>query len=64
MTMSDAEQLLEDARISFRLASDSFQATAVEHYAEMGRHYLRLSHEAAKIVILASKPPSKWWRFP
>ncbi len=59
--MSDAEQFLEDARKAFQLAANSMQAKAIEHYAEMGRDYLKLSHEAARVVILASKP--SWWKF-
>lgn len=62
--MNEAEQLLEDARTAFRLASNSYQVAAVEQYAEMGRHYLRLSHEAAKIVVMAAKTPSRWWTLP
>lgn len=61
--MSDAEQLLDDARTAFRLASNSHQAAAVEQYAERGQHYLRLFRETAKTVVMASKPSSRWWRF-
>jgi hypothetical protein len=57
--MSEAEDFLEDARKSFRLAANSTQPSAVEHYAEMGRNFLRLSHEASKVVV--SKPASHWW---
>lgn len=61
--MSDADQFLEDARKSFRLASDSTEARSVEHYAEMGRDYLQLAHEAAKLAV-APKASSKWWKLP
>ena len=64
--MSEAEQFLQDARKSFRLAADSFQTRAIEHYSGMGRDYLQLAHDAAKIVENAPRelrPPS-WWRLP
>jgi len=59
--MNDAEQYLDDARKSFRLAANSLDAKAVKHYAEMGRDYLRLSHEAAQIVNSASHEAPHWW---
>ena len=62
--MSDAEQFLEDARKSFQLASNATEARAVEHYAEMGRDYLQLSHDAAKLVVVPSRPSPSWWKLP
>lgn len=59
--MSDADRFLDDARRSFRLASDSTEARSVEYYAEMGRDYLQLAHEAAKLA-LAPKASPKWWK--
>ena len=62
--MTEAEKLLEEARLAFRLASDATVAISVEYYAEMGRESLRLAHEAAKIVVRAvPKPSPSWWNF-
>jgi len=60
--MSDAEHFLEDARKSFRLASDSIEARSVEHYAEMGRDYLQLAHDAVALAVVVPKPAPSWWR--
>jgi hypothetical protein len=57
--MSDAKNFLDDARKSFRLASDSTEAKSVEHYAEIGHDYLQLAHDAAKQVV--PKSPPSWW---
>lgn len=61
--MSDAENFLEDARKAFGLASNSTQVRAIEHYAEMGRDYLRRAHEASQLVVSPLKPASSGWRF-
>jgi hypothetical protein len=60
--MSDAEQFLDDARMAFRLASDSLQTRAVAHYAEMGRDYLQRSHDAAELVMHLAVPATSWWK--
>ena len=55
--MSEAKKFLQDARDSFRLASEANGPKEIERYAAMGRDYLQLAHEAAKIE---PSPPSLW----
>jgi hypothetical protein len=57
--MSEAENLLQDARKSFRLAADSFRTKDIERYAGMGRSYMQLAHDAAKIIESPTLP-SLW----
>jgi hypothetical protein len=58
--MSAAENFLKDARKSFKLAADSIRPKEIERYAGMGRDYLHLAHQAAKVD---EKPThnAKWW---
>jgi hypothetical protein len=59
--MSEADAFFQDARKSFRLAADSIETRDVEHYAGMGRDYLKLAHAAAKLKE-ADIIPSLWPR--
>jgi hypothetical protein len=61
--MSEAEHFLQDARKSFRLAADSIRTKDIDFYAGMGRDYLQLAHDAAKIAVSPPPPPS-WWNLP
>ena len=47
--MCDTEDFLENARKSFRLAGASDKAEYIEHHSSMGRDYLKLAHDAAKL---------------
>jgi len=57
--MSEADTFFQDARKSFRLAADSIEIRDIEHYAEMGRDYLKLAHNAAKLKE-TDITPSLW----
>ena len=46
---NDAEQLLANARKSFMLASQAPTSIDIARYAAMGRDYLELAHQAAKV---------------
>ena len=56
------EQMLENARKSFMLASQAPTGSDIARYAAMGRDYLMLAHQAAKIVAIAPKP--SFWELP
>jgi hypothetical protein len=59
---NDAEVLLENARKSFMLASKAPTSLDIAHYAAMGRGYLVLAHQAAKID--ATTPERSFWDLP
>ncbi len=59
---NDAEQLLENARKSFMLASKAILGNDIARYAAMGRDYLVLAHQAAKIDTTVPKP--SFWDLP
>ena len=59
---NDAELLLENARKSFMLASKAPTGIDITRYAAMGRDYLVLAHEAAKIDATTPKP--SFWDLP
>ena len=59
---NDAEVLLENARKSFMLASKAPTGIDIARYAAMGRDYLVLAHEAAKID--ATTPQPSFWDLP
>jgi hypothetical protein len=46
----EAENFLEGARQSFRLAAASIHAKDIEHHAGVGRDYLRRAHKAAEVI--------------
>lgn len=48
--MAEGSKLLEHARRCFELAAKSPNANNVEMFAELGREYLRMAHEASAIV--------------
>lgn len=60
--MNEAEDFLRRAGVSFHLAEHCLNARAAAHYSEMGRDYVRQSHEAAQIVVPAANRPA-WWHF-
>jgi hypothetical protein len=62
--MSEAQHFLQDARKSFRLAADSEDERGIQHHANMGRDYLGLAHQAAKLQGTDTPPtsPSLWLR--
>lgn len=47
--MVEAEDLLRNARTSFMLASKAKTQADIERYAAIGRDYLGLAHEAARV---------------
>jgi hypothetical protein len=59
---NDAERLLESARKSFMLASKAPTGNDIERYAAMGRDYLELAHQAAKVD--ARLPIPSIWNLP
>jgi hypothetical protein len=59
---NDPEVLLENARKSFMLASKAPTGVDIARYAAMGRDYLVLAHEAAKIDATTPKP--SFWDLP
>jgi len=48
--MSEPSRLLEHARRCFELASKSANAKNIEIFAELGREYLRMAHEASAVA--------------
>ena len=58
----DAELLLQNARKSFMLASRAPRGGDVARYAAMGRDYLELAHQAAKVD--AQTPMRPIWDLP
>lgn len=58
-TINNAQNFLDDARKSFCLAAKATGMKETERYAAMGRDYLHLAHEAAR---LSEAPPavSSW----
>ena len=60
--MSEAKRLLQDARTSFRLASEAVGLKEIERYAAMGHDYLRLAHNATKLKETGNSP--SLWRAP
>lgn len=63
--MSEAKTFLQDARNSFRLASEERGSKGIERYAAMGRHYLQLAHRAAELEPgQNSDPQPSLWRLP
>lgn len=59
---NDPEVLLENARKSFMLASKAPTSVDIARYAAMGRDYLVLAHQAAKID--ATTPERSFWDLP
>ena len=63
--MSEAEHFLQDARKSFRLASEAKGPEDVERFAAIGRDYLLLAHKAAEVKLRPSQHPRPGlWRLP
>ncbi len=48
--MIEAEQLLQNARMCFVLAAKASTQADIERHAAIGRDYLELAHEAARIA--------------
>jgi len=57
--MSETENLMEDARKSFRLASTAPGIDQMERYAKMGREYMQLVRRAEKAGA-ENDSPSLW----
>lgn len=63
--MSEAKHFLQDARKSFRLASEANGPNEIERYAAMGRDYLLLAHKAAQVELKQDhEPQPDLWRLP
>jgi hypothetical protein len=63
--MSEAKHFLQDARKSFRLASEAQAPKDIERYAAMGRDYLQLAHKAAEVEPKHNHDPQpSLWRLP
>ena len=57
--------LLQDARKSFRLASEAKGPEDIERFAASGRDYLQLAHKAAEVKLGPSQRPRPGlWRLP
>jgi hypothetical protein len=54
--INNAQGFLEDARKSFSLAGKATGLKETERFAAMGRDYLQLAHQAAKINDDAPAP--------
>ena len=62
--MSEAEHFLQDARKSFRLASEAKGPEDIERFAA-SRDYLQLAHKAAEVKLRPSQRPLPGlWRLP
>jgi len=59
---NDAEMLLQNARKSFLLASKAPNGGDIARYAAMGRDYLELAHQAAKLDV--HMPMQPIWDLP
>jgi hypothetical protein len=63
--MGEAKTFLQDARNSFRLASEAKGPKEIERYAAMGRNYLHLAHQAAEVEPKQNNDPQpSLWRLP
>ena len=47
--MSNSQKFLEDARTCFRRAAEAIETKSMLLFADMGREYLRMAHEAAAL---------------
>lgn len=61
MAMGEADQFLQNARLSFRLASDAAEPKSVEHYSRVGREYLQRALAVAPLNMSVVKPVPSWW---
>lgn len=60
--MAQAKGFIEDARKSFRLASTAQGKHEMERYASMGHDYIKLAHDAGKLIDPKDVPGL--WRTP
>jgi hypothetical protein len=63
--MVEAEQFLKNSRKCFLLAGAAREAKGKERYAAMGRDYLQLAHDAAKVKpIQIHRATASWGSLP
>lgn len=55
--MGEANHFLQDARKSFRLASEAKGPAEIERFAAIGRDYLQLAHKAAELELKPKHGP-------
>jgi hypothetical protein len=59
--MKNKDHFLDDARKCFQIAGKVQDLKDIEKYASMGREYLRLAHDSAKVEIRNELDAPTFW---